>query len=183
MSLFLTIVHVIVCFMLILVILLQAGRGQGLTGPSFASGNVQSLFGTRASDFLAKATSVSAICFILTCVGLDFLEVRKSKSLLNFSRPNAQQIDVDAIKKALEKVKQDASKTASNTTSAATATAADAAGKVTETVKTTAENTAAAANTAAPDLNTQAQALTKDANQAAANVASAVPTPDSSNKS
>ena len=42
------ILHVICCFLLIVVILIQGGRGQGLTGPSFASGNVQSLFGTRA---------------------------------------------------------------------------------------------------------------------------------------
>ena len=97
-------VHVIVCLILILVILLQAGRGQGLTGPSFASGNVQSLFGTRAADFLTKATSVAAICFLFTCIGLDVIESRKSRSLLEgMRRPSP--IDMETIKKALEQAK------------------------------------------------------------------------------
>ncbi len=97
-------VHVIVCLILILVILLQAGRGQGLTGPSFASGNVQSLFGTRAADFLTKATSVAAIFFLFTCIGLDIIETRKSRSLLEgMHRPPP--IDMETIKKALERAK------------------------------------------------------------------------------
>lgn len=104
MSAFLTIIHVIVCFVLILVILLQAGRGQGLASPSFGSGNVQSLFGTRASDFLTKATSISAICFLFTCIGLNIVETQKSRSLLDVGRRQSAPVDVDAIKKALEKV-------------------------------------------------------------------------------
>ena len=103
MTIILTILHVFVCFTLIAVILLQAGRGQGLTGASFGSGNVQSLFGTRAADFLSKATSVVAICFLFTCIGLDFLEAQKSRSLLDLPSQTAP-LDVDAIKKALEKV-------------------------------------------------------------------------------
>ena len=100
----LTVLHIFCCLVLILVILLQAGRGQGLTGPSFASGNVQSLLGTRAADFLTKATSVIAICFLFTCLGLDYLELRKSRSLLETARPQAP-VDIQALKKALEKVK------------------------------------------------------------------------------
>ncbi|MBI3313068.1 MAG: preprotein translocase subunit SecG [Candidatus Omnitrophica bacterium] len=106
MTILITIVHVIVCFILIAVILLQAGRGQGLTGPSFGSGNVQSLFGTRAADFLSKATTVAAICFLFTCIALDFIEARKSRSLMEGARQTAP-VDVDAIRKALEKVKEE----------------------------------------------------------------------------
>ena len=131
MTIFLTIVHVIVCLTLILVILLQAGRGQGLTGPTFASGNVQSLFGTRAGDFLSKATTVAALCFLLTSIGLDLFEVGKSRSLLNFSKHEST-MDMDAIKKALENVKAEGD-----------AAGKDAAGAV-EAVKDEAKTTAAA---------------------------------------
>ena len=97
--------HVIVCFVLIIVILLQAGRGQGLTGASFGGGNVQSLFGTKASSFLTKATSFCAILFLFTCIGLNILEVQKGRSL--FKSPNAKaSLDVEQIKKALEKIKK-----------------------------------------------------------------------------
>ena len=129
MSILLTVVHVVVCLILILVILLQAGRGQGLAGPSFASGNVQSLFGTRAADFLTKATSVAAICFLFTCVGLDFIESRKSRSLLEAPR-QARTFDMDTIKKALEKVKAETKNNETSKTAApdaaATQKAADA---------------------------------------------------------
>ncbi|MBI3306267.1 MAG: preprotein translocase subunit SecG [Candidatus Omnitrophica bacterium] len=106
-TILITTVHVIVCFLLIAVILLQAGRGQGLTGPNFGSGNVQSLFGTRAADFLSKATTVAAICFLFTCIGLDIIEVRKSRSLLEGNRQQTAPVDVAAIKKALEKIKEE----------------------------------------------------------------------------
>ena len=103
MTILLTVIHVIVCLVLIVVILIQGGRGQGLTGPTFGSGNVQSLFGTRAADFITKATSVSAIFFLFTCIGLDLLEAQKSRSLFEGPNQNAP-IDMNAVKRALEKV-------------------------------------------------------------------------------
>ena len=102
----LVIVHVAICFILIAVILLQAGRGQGLAGPSFTGGNVQSLFGTRAADFLTKATTVSAILFLFTCIGLDILATQKSRSLFERRRPaTAVPVDAQQIQKVLEKIK------------------------------------------------------------------------------
>lgn len=106
MTIVLTALHIVACFLLIVVILIQGGRGQGLAGPSFSSGNVQSLFGTRAADFLTKATSAAAIVFLLTCLGLNFLEARKSRSLLAPPR-NTAPVDMDAVKKALEKIKSE----------------------------------------------------------------------------
>ena len=128
MTLFLTILHVIVCFLLILVILLQAGKGQGLTGASFGGGNVQSLFGTRGADFLTKATTVAAICFLFTCLGLDVIEARKSRSLLQGAREGAP-IDVEAIKKALDKAKATAGEGGESAEKALTELAAEAEGK------------------------------------------------------
>lgn len=142
-------VHVIVCLILILVILLQAGRGQGLAGPSFASGNVQSLFGTRAADFLTKATSVAAIFFLFTCIGLDIIESRKSRSLLEGVQRPAP-IDMETIKKALEKAKSDEAAKKLQTGAADLAKTVPSAppAKVETAVKTAAAHSAATASPA-----------------------------------
>ena len=124
MMVFLVVLHVVFCLTLILVILLQAGRGQGLSGPSFSSGNVQSLFGTRAGDFLTKATSVAAICFLFTCLGLNWLEAQKSRSLMQGTRRTAP-VGLDDVQKLLEKVKQEAPEAAKDAAGTA-ATAVDA---------------------------------------------------------
>jgi len=104
MTIVLVALHVIICFILIAVILLQAGRGQGLTGSSFTGSGVQTLFGTRTADFLTKATTVAAILFLFTCIGLDILETRQSRSLFATKRPSVP-VDVQQIQKALEKIK------------------------------------------------------------------------------
>lgn len=163
MSIFITIIHVLVCFVLILVILLQAGRGQGLTGATFGSGNVQSLFGTKASSFLTKATSVSAICFMLTCITLDIIEVQKSKSLLEGTH-SAAPVDVDQIKKALEKVKSEsqaqAGADAANAAEAVKTAASDAVQAVSDTAASVSEQ---AASGAAQALDASKQTVTEAA--------------------
>lgn len=145
-------IHIIVCLVLIVVILLQAGRGQGLTGASFGGGNVQSLLGTKASSFLTKATSICAILFLFTCIGLNVLEVRKSRSLYHAPQDQAP-LDVNQIKKALEKLKQtDAAKTATQQASATAEKAEAAAAAVTTEAATavTAVKPEAAATPEAP---------------------------------
>ena len=114
MSIVLVILHVSICFILIAVILLQAGRGQGLTGGGFSSGGVQSLFGTRAADFLTKATTVSAILFLFTCIGLDIIESQRSRSLFKTKRPTTP-VDVEQIQKVLEKMKAEETKAPTKT--------------------------------------------------------------------
>ena len=46
MIIFLSAIHVIGCLILIVVILLQVGRGHGLTGGGFGGESTQSIFGT-----------------------------------------------------------------------------------------------------------------------------------------
>ncbi len=125
-------IHVIVCLVLIIVILLQAGRGQGLTGASFG-GNVQSLLGTKASSFLTKATSICAILFLFTCIGLNIIEIQKSRSLFKSQKSQAP-LDVEQIKKTLEQIKK-TEKTGTTTAAQTATTAKTDAGKATEAAK------------------------------------------------
>ncbi len=63
------IIHVLACLALILVVLLQAGKGASL-GAAFG-GASQTVFGSGgATPFLAKMTTVVAVVFLLTCLGL-----------------------------------------------------------------------------------------------------------------
>lgn len=77
---FLVILHVFVSLVLILVILLQAGKGGGLS-ESFG-GASQQLFGTKSSTFLNRATAVCAILFLVTCLSLGVLSSHGRKSLM-----------------------------------------------------------------------------------------------------
>lgn len=72
-------IHIIICTLLIIIILIQAGRGGGLV-ESFSG--VESMFGPRTSAFLTRATTILSTLFFITCVGLAFLSARQSKSLM-----------------------------------------------------------------------------------------------------
>lgn len=61
--------HIIVCLFLILVVLLQQGKGADLS--VFGGGSTQTAFGARsAATVLHKLTVASFIVFILTTVGI-----------------------------------------------------------------------------------------------------------------
>jgi preprotein translocase subunit SecG len=76
------VVHVIVSLVLIFVILLQAGRGGGLS-ESFGGSSTQTIFGTKTSLFLRRATEVSAIVYILTCLTLAVMTSHRGRSLIS----------------------------------------------------------------------------------------------------
>lgn len=72
MQFILTIVHIVVCLALILIVLLQRGKGASM-GAAFG-GSSQTVFGsTGATSFLHKVTAAAAIVFMLTSLGLAFL--------------------------------------------------------------------------------------------------------------
>ena len=77
------VVHLLVSFVLIAVILLQAGRGGGLA--DFA-GAGSSALGTRASTYLTKATTVCAVVFLCTSITLAVLSARQGRSLMQQAR-------------------------------------------------------------------------------------------------
>lgn len=65
-----TAVHYLLCIFLIIVILLQAGKGADI-GAAFGAGGSQTLFGPRgAATFLNKMTAVVAVAFLATSLGL-----------------------------------------------------------------------------------------------------------------
>ena len=69
--------HVLVCIALILVVLMQSSKGEGLAGTAFSSGLSGAVFGGRgAATFLSKATSVLAIVFMFNCGALAFMSSR-----------------------------------------------------------------------------------------------------------
>ena len=81
-----TIVHIIVCFFLIGVVLLQSGKS-GDIAAAFGGQGSQTAFGPRgAATVLTKATTWSAIIFIVTSITLSILTARTrghSKSVLS----------------------------------------------------------------------------------------------------
>jgi preprotein translocase subunit SecG len=83
MSVLLIFIHVIVCIALIMIVLLQTGKG-GDMGAAFGGGSSQSLFGsTGASTFLSKATTVAAVVFMITSLALAYMSSNQTgKSIM-----------------------------------------------------------------------------------------------------
>lgn len=85
------ILHVIASVILILVVLLQSGKA-GDIASAFGGMSSQTAFGARgAATFLSKATTVSAIIFMLTSLGLSILLSRTSGGTLMERLPDQGQ--------------------------------------------------------------------------------------------
>src|SRR6185436_20559944 len=76
------VIHGIVCLVLILVVLLQSGKAADLAG-AFGGGGSQTALGSRgAATVLSKATSICAIVFMISSLGLAILGSRSGGSVL-----------------------------------------------------------------------------------------------------
>ena len=76
----LTVFHVIVCVFLILVVLLQQGKGADWAG-AFGGGGSQTTFGARgAGTILSRATTAAAVIFMITSLALTILISRPGGS-------------------------------------------------------------------------------------------------------
>jgi preprotein translocase subunit SecG len=72
MTTLLVIVHIIVCVALIMIVLLQTGKGASM-GAAFG-GSSQTIFGsTGATPFLTKLTTIVAVVFMVTSLFLAFV--------------------------------------------------------------------------------------------------------------
>jgi preprotein translocase subunit SecG len=78
----LVVIYIIVCVFLILVVLLQQGKGADIAG-AFGGGGSQTAFGARgATTFLHKLTTAAFIGFVLLSMLLSILEARPRSSVI-----------------------------------------------------------------------------------------------------
>ena len=78
-------IHVVVCFLLVVVVLLQSGKAADLAG-AFGGAGTQSTFGPRGTaTILSKMTTILAVMFMITSLTLWLIAYNKgsSKSVLS----------------------------------------------------------------------------------------------------
>jgi len=125
-----TTLHVLFCLFLILVVLLQQGKGQDLAS-AFGGGGSQTAFGPRGSaTVLSRATAIAAALFMVTSLALSLVQPKGTS--------------------VLDAVPETAEETAPPTSGAEEEAAAPAAGDELETSSQPSPDEAAPANAVAP---------------------------------
>jgi preprotein translocase subunit SecG len=82
-----TLVHVIICFILIMAVLLQSGKAADLAG-AFGGGGSQTAFGPRGTaTLLSKITTICAVLFMVTSIALWILSAKGTKSVVRREPP------------------------------------------------------------------------------------------------
>jgi preprotein translocase subunit SecG len=80
-------IHVLVCFALIGLVLMQHGKGADV-GAAFGSGASQTFFGSQGSgNFLSRTTAVLATVFFINCLLLSYLGLQQKKQAAYLSVP------------------------------------------------------------------------------------------------
>jgi preprotein translocase subunit SecG len=94
--------HVIICIALVLVVLLQSAKGEGLAGgTAFGGGLSGAVFGGRgAASFLSKATTVLAILFMFNCGALAFMSSQTRPAVGTGGQPAATQTESAVTRRA-----------------------------------------------------------------------------------
>ena len=86
------VLHLIACFSLVLIVLLQSGKGQNMGSMFGGGGGSQTLFGSSgASSFLTKATTAVAVVFMLTSLTLAYVSKSGQESVISDYLPATQQ--------------------------------------------------------------------------------------------
>ena len=100
---FLLVIHSITCVLLVLTILMQAGRGGGLT-EQFSG--AESVFGAQTSSFMVRATSILASVFFVTSLTLALMSAGQERSLMANKTVAAQVKKTADVKIPQEPVKE-----------------------------------------------------------------------------
>jgi preprotein translocase subunit SecG len=78
-----TIIHIMVCLFLIIVVLLQSGKAGDISA-AFGGQGSQAAFGPRgAATALSKATTISAVIFMLTSITLSVSALKQGSATSN----------------------------------------------------------------------------------------------------
>jgi preprotein translocase subunit SecG len=95
MTTLITVLHVTVCILLILIVLLQSGKGAEM-GVSIGGGGSQTLFGASGpATILTKITTVIAIIFMVTSLTLAYFSGHKAEKSIITTQPAPVQQTAD----------------------------------------------------------------------------------------
>ncbi|MFH1216780.1 MAG: preprotein translocase subunit SecG [Pseudomonadota bacterium] len=102
MTTLLTVIHIAVCFFLVVIVLLQQGKGANM-GATFG-GSSQTVFGSEGPlPLLNKVTTLAAVTFMVTSIGLAYFSAHKSTSsvMKDFSVQKTQENAIERAPEAL----------------------------------------------------------------------------------
>ena len=95
MTALLIIIYVLVCLFLVMVVLLQQGKGADLAG-AFGGGGSQASFGPRSStNIMHRMTTVSFVLFVVLSMTLAILSGKARKSVMEDVAPPAPAVAVE----------------------------------------------------------------------------------------
>lgn len=90
MQIFIVIIHILVCILLVLIVLLQRGKGASM-GAAFG-GSSQTIFGSSGpGTFLGKITTLVALVFMMTSLYLAYFSASKGRSVMDSAPTAAEQ--------------------------------------------------------------------------------------------
>ena len=93
MNTFVTVVHIVTCVLLVLVVLVQSGKGAEISA-SF-SGSSQTVFGSSGgANFFTHFTQGAAAVFFCTSLALTVMSSQARRSLFETASPASSQIPV-----------------------------------------------------------------------------------------